>query len=206
MKLQLIILALLLSFNASSLLSQDVEKNHGFENKHSIGTQAFMILTPILDPSPEYYQLNYGYRFSSKHELAIEAITWSYTGPLGRPFGPDYESEESGFPGDVKSLGMGLAYKRFLWKGVYTQIHSTAFQQSYRDHKKNEIQKGFMLFNTLRLGYHFKFLKNRFYVAPSIGGTWWPVSTNMPESFLLEEDQWNNFFLGEFGLHIGYAF
>jgi len=61
--------------------------------------------------------LNYGYRLSAKDEISIELITWKYSGPLGRHLGPDFDNPTSDYPGDVKSLGAGLAYKRFLWKG-----------------------------------------------------------------------------------------
>jgi len=192
-------------FFSSAICAQD-EKFRGFEKKHYIGTQAFMVLTPLLDPSPEYFQLNYGYRYTSRDELSVELITWRTSGPIGRPFGPDFEDEASDFPGDIKSTGIGLAYKRFLWKGLYGQIHSTAFKQTYRNPAEETIQTGFMLFNTLRLGYHFKFFKNRLFVAPSIAVTHWPILTNMPEAFQREEDKWANYFVGEPGLHIGFTF
>ncbi len=186
--------------------AQEEENKWGFEKKHYLGTQAFMVMTAVLDPSPEFYQLNYGYRFSSKDELSIEFITWRYSGPLGRPLGPDYENHESDFPGDIKSKGIGLAYKRLLWKGLYTHLHSTAFQQTYRNTENEKIQRGFMLFNTLRFGYHFKVWKNKFFLAPSIGATYWPINTNVPDSFQLEEDKWPKYFLGELGFHVGFNF
>jgi len=206
MKLRIFVALSLICIICSFISAQDAGDKLGFEKKHHVGTQVFMILTPILDPSPEYFQLNYGYRFSSKDELSIEAITWRYSGPLGRPFGPDYESPDSEYPGDVKSLGVGVAYKRFLWKGVYTHLHATAFRQNYRNERKEKIQSGFMLFNTLRLGYHFKLFKNRIFLAPSIGTTFWPINTNVPASFQIEEDRWPKYFLGEFGLHVGFNF
>lgn len=201
----LILVAFMLLFYSMNY-AQNSEGKWCFEKKHYLGTQAFMILTPILDPSPEYYQLNYGYRFTSKDELSIELITWRFGGPPGRPFGPDYDNSRSDYPGDVKSLGVGLAYKRILWKGVYAHFHSTAFRQTYRDQEKNTIQTGFMLFNTIRLGYHFKFFKDRIFVAPNIGTTFWPVYTELPESFQVEEDKWPSYFLGELGLHVGVNF
>ena len=202
-----ILLGLILSIcSISQAQETDSENKWGFEKKHYIGTQAFMILTPILDPSPEYYQLNYGYRLSSKDELSIEAMTWRYSGPLGRQYGPDFENEESDYSGDVKSLGLGLAYKRLLWKGVFGQVHSTAFRQTYRDQAKNKIQNGFMLFNTVRLGYHLKLFKDRVFIAPSIGTTFWPINTNLPDTFQVQENKYPNYFLGEFGLHVGVNF
>lgn len=176
------------------------------ENKHFIETQAFMLLTPILDPSPEFYQLTYGYKLTPKDEISLELITWAYTGPPGRPLGPDFESESSNYPGDIKSVGAGLAYKRYLWKKLFARVHSIAFKQTYRNEAKKKIQSGFMLFNTLRVGYQFEFFNDRFFIAPSIAMTFWPVLTNMPETFQQEEDMWNKYFLGEPGLHVGYRF
>lgn len=177
-----------------------------FTPKHFIGSTLFVLATPILSPSPEYFQLNYGCVLSPKDVVSIEAITWAYRGPLGRPYGPDYENESSNFPGKVKALGLGLAYKRFLWKGIYGQVHATAFRQNFLDEQGDKIQSGFQLFNTLRFGYHFRLFKNRLFIEPSIAATSWPINTNLPASFQVEEDKWNNFFLFEPGLHFGINF
>jgi hypothetical protein len=174
--------------------------------RHFIGSTLFVLATPILSPSPEYYQLNYGYRLSPKDVISVEAITWAYQGPLGRPYGPDYDNERSNFPGKVKAFGMGLAYKRFLWKGIYGQVHATAFRQNYLDEGGNKIQHGFQLFTTLRFGYHFELFKNRLFIEPSIAATSWPINTNLPASFQAEEDKWNKYFLFEPGLHFGLNF
>ena len=69
-----------------------------------------------------------------------------------------------------------------------------------------KMQNGFQLFNTFRFGYHFKLFKNRVFIEPSVCVTWWPVNTNMPQSFQIEEDKWNNYFLFEPGLHFGINF
>lgn len=200
------IIGLVLS-TLSVIQAQNTENKWDFNKDHVVGSQVFVLFANFaFDPSPEYYELNYGYRFSKKDELSIELKTWTYQGPLGRPYGPDYESADSGFPGDVKAYGAGLAYKRLLWKGFYGQFHSTAFRQIYRDQNKETMQKGFQLFNTLRLGYHFKFLKSRWYLAPSIACTNWPINTNLPASFQTEEDKWPSYFLFEPGLQFGFVF
>jgi hypothetical protein len=182
-----------------------VSKDH-IEKKHFIGSTLFVLATPIVSPSPEYFQLNYGYRLTPKDVISIEAITWAYRGPLGRPYGPDYENVNSDFPGKVKAYGLGLAYKRFIWKGMYGQMHSTAFRQNYLNKEGSKIQSGFQLFNTLRFGYHIKLFKNRFFIEPSIAATYWPINTNLPASFQIEEDKWPNYFLFEPGLHFGINF
>ncbi len=200
----LFITALLLTGHT---IAQEAQNPHQFTDKHFVGTTGFILFTPFFDPSPEYFQLNYGYRLNAVSELSIEAITWAYQGPLGRPYGPDYEQESTGFPGDVKAFGAGIAYKRLLWKGVFAQVHSTLLRQHYRDSEKQVIQKGFQLFNTCRLGYHITFGKRkRLFIAPSIAITYWPINTNLPDSFQVQENKYPNYFMGEPGLHVGYTF
>jgi len=205
MKVKLIAFLLTISCLMGNLQAQDKQAERKFR-RHFIGSTAFIVMTPLLDPSPRYFQLNYGYRFTPKDVLSVEAITWTYQGPLGRPYGPDYEQPESDFPGEVRAYGVGLAYKRFLWKGAYAQIHSTAFHQDYLDEGDNKIQSGFQLFNTFRLGYHFDLFKGRMFIEPSLAATWWPINSNLPESFQREEDKWNKYFLFEPGLHFGFNF
>lgn len=74
------------------------------------------------------------------------------------------------------------------------------------DEMSNKIQSGFQLFNTLRAGYQFRFFKNRVFLEPSIACTFWPVNTNLPASFQVQEDKFPGFFLGEPGLHFGINF
>ena len=173
--------------------------------KHFIGSTLFVLANLAPDP-PEYYQLNYGYRLTPKDVVSIEAITWTYKGPLGRPYGPDFDNPESEFPGKVRAYGAGLAYKRFLWKRAYAQVHSTALRQDYLDENGDKIQSGFQLFNTVRLGYQLRFWNKRIFLEPSVAMTFWPVNTNLPDSFQREEDKWNKYFLFEPGLHVGFNF
>ena len=170
-----------------------------------MGSTVFILANLAPNP-PNYYQLNYGYRITEKDVLSVEIITWEYKGPLGRPYGPDFDNERSDFPGYVQAYGIGLAYKRFIWKGVYSAIHSTALRQNYMDVNDKKIKSGFQLFNTLRFGYHFRLFKDRLFVEPSFAFTYWPINTNLPASFQVEEDKWPNYFLFEPGLHFGVNF
>lgn len=200
-KLLFLISLFLISKGFSQSANQD-----SLTKRHFLGSTFFILMTPLLNPSPEYFQVNYGFRISPKDVLSFEAITWTYTGPLGRQYGPNYENEASDFPGSVKAYGAGLAYKRFLWKRAYSQIHATAFRQDYRDRSDNKIQSGFQLFTTLRFGYQLQLFKNVLFIEPSIAFTSWPINTNLPESFQVEEDKWKKFFLFEPGLHFGINF
>ena len=174
--------------------------------KHFIGSSAFILANLSPDDSPNYYQLNYGYRITPKDVISIEAITWEYKAPLGIPYGKDYENKNSNYPGIVQSYGIGIAYKRFLWKDLYSAFHLSMFHQNYLDTDRKKIQSGFQLFTTSRIGYQFKFADNTFFIEPSLAVTFWPINTNLPESFQAEEDKWNNYFLFEPGLHFGINF
>lgn len=170
-----------------------------------VGSTLFMLYNLVDDPEPpHYYQLNFGYRITPKDVVSLELITWRYYEPLGVPLGR--KGTASNFPGHVQAYGIGLAYKRFLWKNAYAQVHATALRQNYRDEADRKIQQGFQLFNTIRVGYQFRFFDDRVFLEPSIACTFWPVNTNLPTSFQTKENQWNTYFLGEPGLHFGFNF
>ena len=202
MKTKLIIISLLGLAIQFTVHAQSAQQN---DYKNFVSSTLFVVANFAEDP-PQYYQLNYGRRFTPKDVVSIEAITWTYKAPIGIPYGPDYEKPENNFPGKTRAYGAALAYQRFLWKGIYTQMHSAALHQDYLDENGKKIQSGFMLFNTLRFGYHLRFFKRRWFFEPSIAFTWWPVNTNLPESFQIEEDKWPNYFLFEPGLHFGFNF
>jgi hypothetical protein len=170
--------------------------------RHFIGSSLFVLANFLPDP-PSFYQLNYGYRLTPEDVISIEAITWTYHAPLGIPYGPSHDSPQASYPGSIRGVGLGLAYQRFLWKNLYTSGHATPLLQTYRNEKKERIRNGFQLFCTLRAGYHLKLFKDRFFLEPSIACTYWPVNTNMPESFRKIESKWPNYFLFEPGLHFG---
>lgn len=173
-----------------------------------IGSSAFVLVNAVPDQSnpPDFFQLNFGYWLTSKDVLSIEMITWKYNAPLGIPYGASHGLETEKYPGYIKEFGIGLAYQRYLWKGLYSAIHAVPFQRSYRDLKGNQIQKGFQLFTTLRLGYHIPLFKNRFFIEPSIACTHWPIKTNVPTEFQKADNKWPNYFLFEPGLHLGVKF
>ncbi len=171
-----------------------------------IGSSAFMLMTPILDPSPSFYQLRLGRNVSENGVVTIEAITWKYHQPLGIPYGDSYSDKTENYPGSVRGYGIGLAYQHYIWKGLYTEIHATPFYQKYLNEKDEVIQTGFQLFTVLRVGYHVKLIGDKFFIEPSFAATAWPINTNVPESFKKLDNKWKDYFLVEPGLHFGYYF
>jgi hypothetical protein len=155
---------------------------------------------------PDLVQLHFGYQITPKNVISIELKTWKYAWPLGIPYGKSFQAIGEGYPGYVRAFGIGLVYQHFWWKGLYTSLDAGNMLQRYMDEDNKHIQNGFQLFMTYRLGYHFQFFKNRFFIEPSVAVTHWPVNTNVPESFVQVENKWHNYFLFEPGFHFGFKF
>jgi len=171
--------------------------------KHSIGSSLFLIGNLDTEEPPLYFQLNYGYQFTPKDILVVEAITWAYYDPLGVQW---WGSSEDKYPGKIRSFGIGLGYKHFYWKNLYSTVQVTPFLQSFIDSDDKKIQSGLQLWCQLRTGYRFEFFGNRWFLEPSFVCNYWPVNTNFPESFKKIENKWPNYFLFEPGLHFGFKF
>ena len=196
---------------ASSLQvnAQNAKKDSTYK-KWFVGSTFLMLgnLIPNDPNAPDFAQLNLGYRITPKDVIFLEFKTSKFNWPLGMPWKEivDEQRAQYNFPGYVRQYVIGLAYNRFWWKGLYTGIHAMNAFQKYRDEDNEKIANGYTLFMTYRLGYQFKFFKNRFFIEPSIGLTHWPIKTNTPESFKLVENKWPKYFGYEPGLHFGYNF
>jgi len=198
--------AFIFVFAAFSLSAQKKMQDSTFK-RCFIGSSAFIISNLVpQDNQPHFYQLNLGYWLTKKDVISIEAKTWTYRFPIGIPYGDSFEAPRQAYPGKVRGIGVGLAYQRFLWKGLYAAVHASAWSQTYFNEENKKIQNGFQLFTALRLGYHIRLFKDRFFIEPSFAGTFWPVNTNVPEGFAKKEDKWPNYFLVEPGLHVGFKF
>jgi hypothetical protein len=201
--LTLVCLALLFA-NNSSLGQTSTEEPT--DKKFFVGSTLLMLGN--LDPvnSPDFIQLNLGYRITPKDVVFLELKRSKFAFPLGIPWGKSFDAPGENYPGYVRQNVIGLAYNRFWWKGLYTGVHAMNAFQTYYDEKNNKIANGYTLFLTYRLGYQVKLFKNRFFIEPSIGLTHWPVQTNVPKSFELKESKWPKYFGYEPGLHFGYNF
>ncbi len=171
--------------------------------RHAIGSSAFMLMNVLPDPEPPwFFMLSYAYRLTPKDVISVEAITWKYYGPLGRQW---WHSGDN-YPGSVRSVGVGAAYQRFLWRGLYVGVHATPFVQTFLDPEGKKIKHGFQLFMTARVGYHVELFNNRVFLEPSIAATSWPINTGLPGGFAEEEKNWGKIFWFEPGLHFGVKF
>lgn len=156
--------------------------------------------------NPEFIQLNLGYRITPKNVVSFEFKRSIYSWPLGIPWGPSFDAPGLNYPGHARILAPTLAYQHFWWKGFYTSVHALNAFEKYIDEENKKVGNGYTLYLTFRLGYHLRFFKDQFFFEPSIGLSYWPVRTNVPESFKSVENKWPDYFPFEPGLHFGYNF
>jgi hypothetical protein len=206
MQSKIIVLGLVLMFIATTPLNAQYAKNDTTHSKYFVGSTFFMLGNLLPTNKPDFVQLNLGYRLTAKDVVSLELKTWKYAWSLGIPYGESYEAPEEKFPGYIREYGFALAYQRFWWKGLYTGIHVMNAWQTFANEEAEKIDNGFQIFNTYRLGYHFKLFNKRFLIEPSVAITHRPYHTEMPDSFEQMNNKWSRFFFGEPGLHFGFNF
>ncbi len=170
-----------------------------------IGSSFLMLGNFDRKNSPEYVQLNVGYRITPKDVVSFEFKRSIYGFPIGLPFGPSFDKPGENYSGHARILAPTLGYQRFWWKGVYTSLHALNAFEKYLDEDNKKIGNGYTLYLNFHLGYQFKFFKNRFFFEPAIGCSYWPLRTNVPASFKKVEKKWPNYFIQP-GLHFGFNF
>lgn len=206
MQKKILTLGFVLMLTANSLLKAQYTNQDSTYKKCFVGSTFFMLGNLLPTNKPDFVQLNLGYRLTGKDVVSLEFKTWKYAWSLGIPYGDSYEAPEEEFPGYIRESGFALAYQRFLWKGLYAGIHVMNAWQSFVDDNGKKVDNGFQIFNTYRLGYHFKLFKDRFFIEPSIALTHRPYHTTMPDTFKQLDDKWSKYFIGEPGLHFGFNF
>jgi len=186
-------------------LSAQYAKQDTTYRKYFVGSSLWMLGNLSSQNRPDFGQLNFGYRLTGKDVVSIELKTWKYAWSLGIPW-KYYEAPEKEFPGYIREYGFAFAYQRYWWKGLYTGVHVMNAWQTFNNKNGDKIDNGFQIFNTYRVGYHFKLFKDRFFIEPSIAITHRPYHTKMPDSFKQIDDKHSRFFFGEPGLHFGFNF
>ncbi|MCU0429178.1 MAG: hypothetical protein MUF42_04330 [Cytophagaceae bacterium] len=184
--------------------AQSAKQDNTFKRWY-VGSSLFLFGNLDKVNNPEYVQLNLGYRINPKNVISVEFKRSIYSWPIGIPFGPSFDAPGLNYPGHARILAPTLAYQRFWWKGVYTSVFALNAFEKYFDENKKKIGNGFTLYMNFHLGYQFKFFKNRFFFEPAIGCSYWPIRTNLPDSFKEAEKKWPNYFIQP-GLHFGYNF
>jgi len=198
------LLLVLMMLNNESVHGQNNQLD-GPPNQYFIGSSLLMLANFSQD-SPQFYQVNFGYYLTSKDIISVEFLTFKHKSPLTIPYGPSFTDPEENYPGYVRQFGIGPTYQRFLWKKFYSSVNVSPHLRSYFTSSHEKIQSGFELFCSLRGGYRFTFLKNRLFLEPSVGFNFYPVQTNVPDTFEEIEEKWPNYFLFDPGFHLGINF
>jgi hypothetical protein len=154
-----------------------------------------------------HYEFHFGYKITPKDEIGIKVATWSLFAPMGIPWGPYIMKESESYPGRIRESGIGIAYQRILWKGLFASIEILPLKKTYLDENKKKTDDGFKLYTSYHLGYHVPLFKNRLFLEPQIHCNYWPIDTKGPQGFEENENKWsNNYFLFEPNLYIGVNF
>ncbi len=174
-----------------------------------VGTSLFVLLGNLdQENPPNFAQIDVGYRITGKDVIRMSPKTWKYAWPNGiHPFlNKAYKKPEEKFPGYIREIGITMSYQRFLWKGWYAQLDVMPAWQIFVNDNGNKIKDGFQIFNSYRLGYHFKLFKDKFFFQPSICVTHRAYHTELPDGFKQLDDKWSKFVFPEPGLNIGFNF
>jgi hypothetical protein len=207
MKNKILFIGFILMMTSTLQLKAQYDKTDSTYRRWFVGSSLFVLGNfDTVDP-PNFAQLNLGYRITRKDVISLELITWKSGWPLGiNPiFNKLYGKPEERFPGYIRDYGIGVAYQRYFWKGLYAAVHVMPMRQTFVNDSGNKVDNGFMIFNTNRVGYHIKLFKDRFFIEPSIGLAGRPYHTKMPDDFKQKDDKWPKYTF-EFGLHFGYNF
>jgi len=197
-------------FLANSLqLKAQYEDTDSTYKKYFVGTSLFVFLGNFDTKNPpNFFQLDLGYRITGKDILRISPKTWKYAWPNGiHPFLNDaYYKPEEKFPGYVREYGITFSYQRFIYEGLYAQLDVMPTLQNFVNDNGKKIEDGFQIFNSYRVGYHFKLFNDKFFFQPSICVTHRAYHSQLPKGFKQLDDKWSKFIFPEPGLNIGYNF
>ena len=205
-KILYLLLALLLLVHGPAI-GQYARQDSTYK-KWFVGSSMFLLGNLARVNTPNFAQLNVGYRLTGQDVVSLELITWKTAWPIGiNPFfNKAYGTPEEKFPGFIRDFGPSVTYQHFFWKGFYAQIHVMFLFQHFVNEQGRKIDNGFQFFNQYRVGYHIKLFKDRVFIQPSFAITHRPYHTRMPDSFKQQDDKWPKFMFSEPGLHFGFNF
>jgi uncharacterized protein YcfL len=211
--LLLIVLSVLVTANASSQTLNQKDKSFAQNSvqmyKYSVSTTYLSFLNFEMGEAPNtyHYELHIKYRLTPKDKIGIKLAKWNMFEPMGIPMQEVLKFDENNYyPGRVREAGIGVTYQRMIWKGLYLGTEILPQLKTYLDEDNHKINNGFKLYTSYHLGYHVPLFKNRVYLEPQVHCQYWPIDTNTPQSFKVEDDKWNNYFLFEPDLYLGVNF
>jgi hypothetical protein len=204
-------LTLFFAISLTSLFGQEQNiqsQTRSIERKYSVSTSYLSFVNFGEEKTnTHHYELQFGYKLTAKDKIGIKLATWKMFASMGMPLQEQLKFDENNFyPGRLRESGIGITYQRMLWKGLFATVEVLPQLKTYIDENDKKIGNGFKLYTTYHLGYHLSFFQNRVYVEPQIHCNYWPIDTNTPQSFKEVDNKWNNYFLFEPNIYIGFNF
>lgn len=205
MQKKILCIGLVLALVSSVQVKAQNAEQDSTQRKWFVGSTLYLLGNLTKKHNPEYVQINVGYRITPKDVVSFRFKRSVYDWPLGTSWGKIIDGKEDSYPGHARILAPTLGYQRFWWKGAYTSIQALNAFEKYMDVNDKKIGNGYTLYLDFYLGYQFKFLKNRFFFEPALGVSYWPIRTNVPESFKAVEKNSPNYFFQP-GFDFGFNF
>lgn len=205
MQKKILCIGLVLALVSSVEVKAQNAEQDSTQRKWFVGSTLYLLGNLTKKHNPEYVQINVGYRITPKDVVSFRFKKSVYDWPLGTSWGKIIDGKEDSYPGHARILAPTLGYQRFWWKGAYTSIQALNAFEKYMDVNDKKIGNGYTLYLDFYLGYQFKFFKNRFFFEPALGVSYWPIRTNVPESFKAVEKNSPNYFFQP-GFDFGFNF
>jgi len=145
MQKKIIFIGFLLTIASSFQLKAQYSTEESDYKRWFVGSSLFVLAGNLSTTNPpNFVQLNLGYRLTGKDVITLEPKTWKYAWPNGiHPFlNKAYGKPEEKFPGYVREFGLSLAYQRFFWKGLYTELNVMPTLQTFSNDEGNKIDNG----------------------------------------------------------------
>ena len=215
MKIKRITLAFLFALFLTQAFSQNMHKPAKDSLKYSVPAYKFSVSTTWLSfanfgkeaTNTHHYELHFKYELTPKDKIGIKISTWKLFATMGMPMEEQLKFADSNFyPGRLRESGIGVTYKRMIWKGLFATVEILPQLKTYLDENDKKISNGFKLYTSYHLGYHISLFKNRMFIEPQIHCNYWPIDTKAPQGFKEIDSKWNKYFLFEPNLHIGINF
>jgi hypothetical protein len=212
MQKQILLLTIMLFLTVSAFAQTDGVKDSqvaASARNFSLST-TYLVFTNFDDETTNthHYELHLKYDLTPKDKIGVKLASWKLFHPMGILWweGALEMDKNEFYPGELWENGIGVTYQRMLWKGLFTTVELLPQIKTYLDEDDAIIGNGFKLYTSLHLGYHIPLFKGRVFIEPQIHCQWWPIDTNIPQSFNEKESKRHNVFLFEPNLYIGVKF
>jgi len=216
MKKTFLIILTLCTFSAFAQNDEQNGQKTEVDQKWRVSIPGIILPQLVMDPwddrqHTQHIEIHVKRNLDNKNIVGVKLATWRLFQPMGIQFSDGLldklDTESEFYPGHVREYGIGISYQRMLWKGLFATIEVLPQFQDYVDLDGNKIDNGFKLYNSYHLGYHLAFGgKKQFFVEPQLHVNHWMFETEAPEGFKELDDNWDDYFLFEPNIYLGFKF